>query len=90
MTALASANINSEIGYRIERLREALDMTPAQFTKITGISTQALSNYKSGLRRIYIDQAIQLCEATQVTLDWVYFGDPSGLTHNLATKLGYR
>lgn len=67
------------IGVRIVAVREALDMTPAAFARHTGLSPQAISNWECGLRRISLDKAIRLCRATGATLDWIYFGDASGL-----------
>jgi transcriptional regulator with XRE-family HTH domain len=54
---------------------------------LVGIETQAWNNYERGLRRISIDQAIKVCQATGVSLDWVYRGLAAWLPVELATAL---
>jgi transcriptional regulator with XRE-family HTH domain len=82
-----------EINAIAERLiltREALGLKQAAFARLVGIEPQALNNYESGLRRISVDQAIKICAATGVSLDWIYRGLASGLPVNLATALQQR
>ena len=59
---------------RLRRTREAFGMHQAQWARLTGISTAAWSNYEQGIRRISLDQAIKVCQATGVNLDWIYRG----------------
>lgn len=47
----------------------------------------AWSNYVNALRPLDIEAAILLCDRFDLTLDWIYRGDPSGLPHRLATEL---
>ena len=79
MTAIQTAHNAREIGQRIMALMNVLGDSQAEFCRRTGISDQSLSNYFHGLRRISLDQALQICDSTGATLDWIYFGDPSGL-----------
>ncbi len=79
MTALETAHSAKEIGRRVTALREAMGFSPASFARHTRLSPQALSNYETGTRRISLDKAVLVCESTGSTLDWLYFGDPSGL-----------
>ena len=85
MTASRTAHNAREVGRRIAALREAMSLSAAQFARHTGITAQALHNYESGLRRISLDQAILVCDRTGSTLDWIYFGDPSGLPLRFAS-----
>jgi transcriptional regulator with XRE-family HTH domain len=62
------------IADRLRRTREAFKMNQAQWCRLVGIETQAWNNYESGRRRISIDQAIKVCQATGVTIDWIYRG----------------
>lgn len=59
---------------RLRRTREAFKMNQADWCRLTGIETQAWNNYESGRRRISVDQAIKVCQATGVTIDWIYRG----------------
>lgn len=79
---------NRDIGRRIEALMEALRKNPASFSLLTGISANALANYRAGSRRPDWAQAIAIVRSTGVTLDWIYMGNRSGLPAHLLEKLG--
>lgn len=64
---------------RLRLSRLALKLTQARLCAITGISTQAWNNAETGDARIGIDNAILLCDATGLTLDWIYRGIKGGL-----------
>jgi transcriptional regulator with XRE-family HTH domain len=80
------ASLNG-IAERLRLTREASGMIQAQFCRIVGIGQQAWNNYERGERRISIDQALQLCSALGVTLDWIYRGIASGLPIQLAEEI---
>lgn len=69
---------NEAIAERLIRTREAMGLNQAQWCRLTGIEPQAWNNYESGLNRISINQAIKVCQATGVTMDWIYRGLMSG------------
>lgn len=75
------------ISERLKLTREALGLNQASFARLTGIEPQAINNYETGLRGISVDQAIKICAATGVSLDWIYRGIAAGLPINLATAL---
>ncbi|MBB3996900.1 helix-turn-helix transcriptional regulator [Aureimonas pseudogalii] len=75
------------IGQRLIQTRAALGMSQADFARFLDFSTAALSNYETGLRRPNLDQAFVIVRRTGVTLDWIYFGDRSGLPLRLAEKI---
>lgn len=76
------------IAERLKRTREAMGFNQAQWCRLTGIEPAAWNNYESGLRRISIDQALKVCQATGITTDWIYRGLMStGLPMNVQTKL---
>jgi len=60
--------------------REALDLTQAALCRITGISVQAWNNAETSDARIGVDNAIMLCQATGLTLDWIFRGIRAGLS----------
>jgi DNA-binding XRE family transcriptional regulator len=78
------------IAERLKLTREALGLKQAAFARLVGLEPQAVNNYETGLRRISVDQAIKICAATGVSLDWIYRGLASGLPVNLATALQQR
>lgn len=76
------------IASRLFALREyALNMSHAELCRRTGLAENRWSQYESGKRRITVDAASSLKDEFGVTLDWIYFGDRSGLPSALATKL---
>jgi transcriptional regulator with XRE-family HTH domain len=84
-------NLNPEsveaIGDRLKATREAFRMQQAAFSRMVGIEPQAWNNYERGAKRIAIDQALKVCRATGVSLDWIYRGMSAQLPVNLATSL---
>lgn len=63
-----------KLAERLTKTREAFGMHQAQWARLVGIEPQAWSNYEQGIRRISIDQALKVCQATGVNLDWIYRG----------------
>ncbi|UWU73054.1 helix-turn-helix domain-containing protein [Bradyrhizobium huanghuaihaiense] len=81
---------NSELqllAERLRRTRESMKLKQADWCRFVGIGPQAWNNYERGINRISIDQAIKVCVATGVSLDWIYRGQLSGLPIELATTL---
>lgn len=64
----------AKVAARLRVTRVALKLTQAALCRNTGISTAAWNNYETGDSRIGLDAAIKLCDATGVTLDWLYRG----------------
>ena len=75
------------VGQRLQLTREALDMKIGEFAKGAGIAFNTYSQYESGNRIPILKNAIKLCERYELTLDWIYRGDPSGLKYNLAEQI---
>lgn len=70
---------NTDVSERLALLRTVRGPGQTEFCRRVGISPQAWNNYESGLRRISLDQAIAVCNATNVTLDWIYRGLTMGI-----------
>ena len=75
------------IGIRLELTRLALGLGAGDFANRAGIAKSTYSNYASGEREPKLDLALKLCETYELTLDWIYRGDPSGLKYALADKI---
>lgn len=79
------------ISARLKLTREAMGFSQAQWCRLVGIETPAWNNYETGLRRISVDQALKVSQATGVPLDWIYRGLMSaGLPMNVQTELQKR
>lgn len=75
------------IGRRLELTRKALGLTASRFATEAAIPKNTYSQYETGDRTPNLAFAIRLCERFDLTLDWVYRGDPSGLRYNLAEQI---
>jgi transcriptional regulator with XRE-family HTH domain len=75
------------IAERLRLTRQALGLKQAAISRLTGISTQAWNNYETAKYRISVDQALMVCRATGVSLDWIYRGDMHGLPLRIATEI---
>lgn len=64
----------SEIGRRIKSLRINSNLTQAEFAKSVGFNVTQYANWEGGVRRPTITAAIVLCDAFDVTLDWIFRG----------------
>jgi transcriptional regulator with XRE-family HTH domain len=72
------------IGERLRVTREVIGLKQREFAKRAGVSATAYNQYEVGDTKPKIENAIKLREAFNLTLDWIYCGDPSGLPYTLA------
>jgi transcriptional regulator with XRE-family HTH domain len=63
-----------DVAERLRLSRIALKLTQAALCRMTGLSTAAYNNAETADSRIGLDSAISLCQATGLTLDWIYRG----------------
>ena len=88
MTDLGLPPMSKEaVGRRLQLTRRALDLAPGVFASTAGIAKNTYSQYESGERMPKLEFALKLCDRFELTLDWIYRGDPSGLKYNLADQI---
>lgn len=75
-----------DVAERLRITREALDLSQADICRLTGIEPNAWNNNERGANMISLAQAKKL-RAIGATLDWIYFGDMNGVSHDLAKKI---
>jgi transcriptional regulator with XRE-family HTH domain len=75
------------IGLRLDITCRALGLSQVEFATRANLSQNAVSQYINGVNRPNLDAAIALCDAHKLTLDWIYFGDQSGLRMSLADAI---
>jgi DNA-binding XRE family transcriptional regulator len=75
------------IGRRLLITRQYYMMSQADFAKGAGINDNTYNQYEKAKKRPSIENAIQLCNRYNITLDWIYRGEASGLRHELATMV---
>lgn len=57
--------------------------TQKEFFRRAGIAPNTGSNWITGKERPRVDEAIRLCDVYNLTLDYIYRGDPSGLRYDM-------
>ena len=75
------------IAHRLEQTRSALGLTQSEFADKAGIARNTYNQWEKGKGRPQLDGAIALCSTYNLTLDWIYFGQMSGLPYQVAQKL---
>ena len=75
------------IGRRLELTRQVFGLQQNEFAERAKIATNAYNQYERGKKRPSIENAIALCDAFDLTLDWIYRGDPSGLRYGTADAI---
>jgi transcriptional regulator with XRE-family HTH domain len=81
------AGSTKAIGRRLQALQAHLKLTGRAFCDLTGIQANRFSQWKSGTHPPSIDGAIAIRRKWGVTLDWIYFGSPSGMPGDLLAEL---
>jgi len=77
----------SNIGDRLRRAREALEMSQADLCRAIGVKANRWSQYESGERQITLPIAMKLADEFGITLDWIYRSDAAGLPLELHKKI---
>lgn len=71
------------IGERLELTRNILGVSQTEFAGTASIASNTYSQYKTGTATPNLENANRLCDQWQLTLDWIYRGDASGLQPDL-------
>lgn len=75
--------MKEEIGKRILELRKSMNMNKQQFSKLIGISSQYLGKVEAGIHGLSLDSMITLCKNTNVSADYIIFGQKHITDENL-------
>ncbi len=76
------------IGQRLRLLRLALGYEDqSAFAALCDVSPQAWNNWERGRQTPRLDQIAKIRRASGATVDFILFGDESGLSHKLATDI---
>lgn len=77
-----------ELGKRIRSAREKLNMSQHELYRKTNISTTQISAYENGKKNIGLHSLAKIAEALHLSLDELYFGQPSSKPINRASNEG--
>ena len=75
---------DAEIGERLRLTREAMRLSQTDFAAGARINLRAYNQYEQGKKRPSIETADALCDAYNLTLDWIFRGDNANIPHALA------
>lgn len=75
------------IAARLVAIRSRFARSQAAFCQQVGIPPNTWNQYEKAKSRISLDFALRIRDAFQVSLDWIYDGDPSGLPMRLFDDL---
>jgi transcriptional regulator with XRE-family HTH domain len=75
------------VGARLILTRQAIGLGQRDFAARASIAANTYNQYEAGRNFPALDQAHALCDAYELTLDWIYRGDPSGLRYQLADAI---
>lgn len=67
--------MKKEIGERIKFIRESLRMSKEEFAKLIGVTGQYIGAVENGRSYLSIDKLIKLCQATNLSSDFILFGN---------------
>lgn len=76
-----------DVARRLLQYREILDLPQNAFAAAAQLSPQRYYQYESGVRLLTLNAAIKLCGQYNLTLDYLYLGDPSGLPNRICEQL---
>lgn len=87
-----SPESTQSVAERLRLTRKAFGMKKAVWCRFIGISPQAWSNVEGtettpAMNRISLDEALKICRATGVGLNWIYRGDRADVPYKVALEL---
>jgi transcriptional regulator with XRE-family HTH domain len=77
----------SSIGERLRLTRQVSGLGQGEFGRRAGLAANTYNQLEQGKKGPSLQNAIALCEAYDLTLDWIYRGDVSGLPYKLVDAI---
>lgn len=68
-----------QVAKRLFLARKAYDLDQQEFGRRADLSQPQYNQFETGKRLLTLGPAMRLCEEYNLTLDWLYRDDPSGL-----------
>ena len=76
--------LKQEIGFRVKEIREKkMHMTKVQFANLIGMKNQYLGIVENGQRGLTVEKAIEICEKTGVSCDYLLRGSDNYLESHI-------
>lgn len=84
MTGVKNNSIlTEEIAKRLTLARLAYDLDQQAFGVRAGLSQPQYNQFETGRRMLTLPAAMRLCDEYNLTLDWLFRNEPSGLPRDL-------
>lgn len=78
---------NLEVGLRIREVREALHQSREHFSEACDISPSFLADIERGKKSLTVKTLHNICEASNVSSDYIIFGHENGFQNDIAIEL---
>lgn len=75
------------MAYRLRLTRQVWGLSQQEFAQRAGINASAYNQYEQAKRKVSVEHGNRLCDECELTLDWIFRGDPSGLRHQTAEAI---
>ena len=82
-----TGDLATDAARRLLATRRALGLDQQDFGVRAGLSQPQYNQFEKGKRAITLQAAMKLCLYYDLSLDWIYRGDPSSLPHKLAVAI---
>lgn len=79
--------MKKEIGKRIQKLRQDMDMTKEAFAEKIGISGQYLGLIEHGRNYLSVEKLKVLCDFTHTSADYILFGKDANIINDTKNVL---
>ena len=75
------------VAERLALTRRVIGGNQGDFGRRAGLATNRYNQYETGAKKLSVTAAVALCRTYQLTLDWLFLDDPSGLTYELGEAI---
>jgi transcriptional regulator with XRE-family HTH domain len=82
-----SGALSKDVARRLMLTRQAFALNQLDFAEAASLSQPQYSQFETGKRLLSLRAALNLVQKYNITLDWLYLGDPSGLPARLADAI---
>jgi DNA-binding XRE family transcriptional regulator len=72
-----------DVGQRLRRLRRVLDLNQKDFGKRAGLASNTYNQIELGEKLPSVETAIAICEAFNISLDYIFRGHPGDMSARL-------
>lgn len=77
----------AEVAARLLLTREVVGLKQGAFAERAGIAANTYNQQEKGEKLPSLENAIALCDAYDLTLDWIYRGEPGGLRYEFVAAM---